>query len=166
LGGPQAGIIIGKKRLVEKIAGNHLARALRCDKLVYAALEATLRLYLRPDSLPQHLPVAAMLTISQEELTRRAKIIQAQIHSPDLQVDIVETFAQMGSGALPLEKIPSIALKITSPRQSPMKLAEKLRRHTPPIIGYIQDEALLLNLRTVREDELGIIQEALNTLNL
>ena len=67
----------------------------------------------------------------------------------------------MGSGALPLEKIPSIALQITSPEISPLKIAARFRGGNPPIVGYIQDDAFFLNLRTVREDEIPLIQEAL-----
>lgn len=161
LGGPQAGIIIGKKKWLEKIKKNHLARALRCDKLILAALEATLRLYLQPATLPQRLPVVALLTVSREELLRRGETLRAQVKNPALRIEVVETHSQMGSGALPLEKIPSAALKIVSSKFSPGKLAGALRRNDPPIIGYIEEDALLLNLRTVREDELGMIEEAL-----
>jgi L-seryl-tRNA(Ser) seleniumtransferase len=165
LGGPQAGIIIGKKNWLDKIKKNHLARALRCDKLIYSALEATLRLYLQPDTLPQTLPVAAMLTLSQEELRRRGESLKDKLKNAFLKIEVVETYSQMGSGALPLEKIPSIALKITSPKISAIKLSAALRSFNPPIVGYVQDEALFLNLRTVREDELEIIQKALTELN-
>lgn len=164
LGGPQAGIIIGKKKWLDKIKKNHLARALRCDKLIFSTLEATLRLYLQPDTLPQTLPVAAMLTLSQEELRRRGESLKREIKNVSLVIEVVETYSQMGSGALPLEKIPAVALKITSPKTSPIKLSEKLRNGDPPIVGYVQDEALYLNLRTVREDELELIKEALRML--
>jgi L-seryl-tRNA(Ser) seleniumtransferase len=164
LGGPQAGIIIGKRKWLDKIKKNHLARALRCDKLIYSALEATLRLYLQPDTLPQTLPVAAMLTLSLPELRKRAETIKSKVKNPHLTIEIVETYSQMGSGALPLEKIPSIAVKITSPKISTLKLSAALRSHNPPVVGYVQDEALFLNLRTVREDELPIIQGALTNI--
>lgn len=161
LGGPQAGIIIGKKKWLDEIKKNHLARALRCDKLIFSALEATLRLYLQPDTLPETLPVAAMLKITPEDLKQRAAVLVSGISNGSLKIEVVDTYSQMGSGALPLEKIPSVALKITSPKISPIKLSEKLRNGNPPIVGYVQDEALFLNLRTVREDELGIIRAAL-----
>lgn len=161
LGGPQAGIILGKKRLLQKIRKNPLNRALRCDKLILAALEATLRLYLRPADLPNRLPVAAMLTVTVEELQRRAAEVIRRCGRHSLKVISVAADSQMGSGALPLEKIPSVALRITSPKKSPLKLAEKFRAFDPPICGYVQDEALLLNLRTVREDELPAIAAAI-----
>jgi L-seryl-tRNA(Ser) seleniumtransferase len=120
---------------------------------------------LQPDTLPQTLPVAAMLTLSQEELRRRGESLKDKLKNASLKIEIVETYSQMGSGALPLEKIPSIALKITSPKISAIKLSAALRSFNPPIVGYVQDEALFLNLRTVREDELEIIQKALTELN-
>ncbi len=162
LGGPQAGIIIGKKKWLDKIKKNHLARALRCDKLIFAALEATLRLYLQPETLPQNLPVAALLTISPAELLRRGEMLRARVKNPALRIEVVETDSQVGSGALPLEKIPSAALKIVSSTISPAQLAGALRRNDPPIIGYLEEEALFLNLRTVREEELEILVQALN----
>jgi len=164
LGGPQAGIIIGKKKWLDKIKKNHLTRALRCDKLIFAALEATLRLYLQPETLPQNLPAAALLTLSREELLRRGETLRAQVKNPALRLEVVETDSQVGSGALPLEKIPSAALKIVSPTISPAKLAAALRRHDPPVIGYIEEEALFLNLRTVRNEEMEILVQALNRL--
>ncbi|RMH77758.1 MAG: L-seryl-tRNA(Sec) selenium transferase [Calditrichaeota bacterium] len=164
LGGPQAGIILGKRRYVQKIRRNHLTRALRCDKLILAALEATLRLYLEPEKLPQRLPIAGLLTVSRETLHRRGERLCSEVTSAHLHLEVVEAFAQMGSGALPLEKIPSVAVKVTSSRFSPLKLAEKLRRHHPPIVGYVQEDAFFLNLRTVREDELETLTKALNSL--
>lgn len=164
LGGPQAGIIAGKKVFLDKIRKNHLARALRCDKLIYAAMEATLRLYLQPENLPQQLPVAAMLNCSPETLRRRAETVAAHLDGSSLNIAVVETFSQMGSGALPLEQIPSIALKITANGISPVRLSQRLRANDPPITGYVQEDALFLNLRTIREDELPLVEAALRNL--
>ncbi len=164
LGGPQAGIIMGKKEYLRRIKKNHLTRALRCDKLIYAALEATLRLYLNPDQLPGTLPVARMLTTSMETLTRRAQAIKKQLASSKLEIEVVETYSQMGSGALPLEKIPSVAVRVKAPGLSVNRLAKQLREYSPPIISYVQDDALFLNLRTVRDDEDEMIVEALRGL--
>ncbi len=164
LGGPQAGIIAGKQKYLQKIRKNHLTRALRCDKLVLSALEATLRLYLQPEKLPKILPTAQLLTTPVAVLRQRAEAIKIQINNAVLSIEIVETFSQVGSGALPLEKLPSIALRVTSLRFSSKKLAEKLREYSPPIVGYVQDDALLLNLRTVRGDEVDLIVAALEGL--
>jgi len=136
LGGPQAGIIIGKKKYIDKIKKNHLLRALRCDKLTYALLDATLRFYLNPDGLPEKLPVAKMLTLSQEELNRRADYIIKNISYLPLIAEVVETYSQMGSGTT---------------------LAKKLRLLNPSILGYLEQDYFYLNLRTVREDELNLI---------
>ncbi|RMF61478.1 MAG: L-seryl-tRNA(Sec) selenium transferase, partial [Calditrichaeota bacterium] len=164
LGGPQAGIILGKKKFLTKIKKNHLTRALRCDKLIFAALEATLRLYLSPENLPTQLPVARMLTTTSQELWDRAKKIKSALNNTRLEVAVLESFSQMGSGALPLEKIPSVIIKIFSKKTSANRLAKKLREFSPPIIGYVQDDALLLNLRTVRKDEDSILIEALRSI--
>ncbi len=160
-GGPQAGIIVGQKSYLQKIRKHHLARALRCDKLILAALEATVRLHLQPETLRETLPTVRLLSESVETLRARAEWLQNQLMAAGLRVEIVESFAQVGSGAMPLEKLPSVALRITSPRSPAEKLAKNLRRHQPPVIGYVQDDALMLDLRTVREDELETVAMAL-----
>ena len=165
LGGPQTGIIAGKKRFVEKIRKHHLARALRCDKLILAALAETLRLYLQPETLTETLPAAKLLSMEVEKIQQVAEHIVQQINNPAIQLDIIETVSQVGSGALPLEQLPSIAVRIFSANgTSADQLSQRLRENEPPVIGYIQDDALLLNLRTVREDEVPIIIRALNSL--
>jgi L-seryl-tRNA(Ser) seleniumtransferase len=164
LGGPQSGIIIGKGEFIEKIRKNHLARALRCDKLTFAALEATLKLYLDPEALPHKLPIISMLNVSLNQLKKRAELIKERIKSKHLQIDIRKTNSQMGSGTLPLIEIPSMALLIQSKKYSANKLAAKLRENQPPIIGYIRDDFCFLNLRTIREDELPLVIKALNKL--
>lgn len=165
LGGPQAGIIAGTKSYIERIRKHPLTRAMRCDKLIYAAMEATLRLYLQPESLPEKLPVATMLNVSLETLRQRGNQLKAALSDTSLQVDVVDADSQMGSGALPLEKIPSVALKVSAAKQSPSRLAKKLRMHQPPIAAYVQDDTLLLNLRTIREDELPVVKQALEALD-
>lgn len=165
LGGPQSGIILGKKQFVEKIKKNHLARALRCDKLTFAVLEATLKLYLNGRKLADELPTISMLKLSVNELKKRANQIKSEVKADHLELDIQETHSQMGSGALPLIEIPSIALSIVSEKYPPQKIATALRENQPPIIGYIKDDRFLLNLRTVREDELPIIIKALSKLS-
>lgn len=164
LGGPQAGIIIGKKAFIQKIRRNHLLRALRCDKLTYALLDATLRLYLNPDDLPGELPLAKMLTTPVEELKNRAKELAEQLRGLPLRTEVVETFSQMGSGALPLEKIPSVALKIIPDNLSLNRLARQLRLGNPAVIGYIDDDSFFINLRTVREDELPQVAERIKAI--
>lgn len=162
LGGPQSGIIIGKRELITKIKKNNLTRALRCDKMTYAVLEDTLRCYLQPETLTEKIPFYTMLSVTMDELGRRAGRIQKEVQSSHLQLEIVDAGSQVGSGALPLEKIPSVAVKVRSKKYSPNTLAAKLRRAQPPLIGNIKEDALHLNLRTVREDEIELIVKALN----
>jgi L-seryl-tRNA(Ser) seleniumtransferase len=157
LGGPQAGIIIGRNEYIKKIKKNHLLRALRCDKLTYALLDATLRMYLEPDELKNNLPVAKILNENREILHARGNKIVSKLSQFSLQMEMVDTFSQMGSGALPLEKIPSVALKIVPFGISVSKFSKLMRTDEPIIIGYIENEAYLLNMRTIREDELDQI---------
>jgi L-seryl-tRNA(Ser) seleniumtransferase len=159
LGGPQAGIIIGKKHFINKIKKNHLLRALRCDKLTYALLDVTLRLYLQKEQLKDVLPVARMLIQSKEDLAARGNTLIQSLAGLPLQKDLVETFSQMGSGALPLEKIPSLAVKLSPQKMSISKFNQNLRRNEPLIIGYIEKEACFLNLLTIRDDEIPLIVE-------
>lgn len=161
-GGPQAGVIVGKKAYIQRIKKNPLTRALRCDKLTYAALEATLRLYVNPAQLPKTLPVVEMLTRSVAELDSMGKEIIRQVgSSAAFKMELTEAESQMGSGTLPLESIPSRALTVRSASRSPHKLAEMLRKHSPPIIGYVKDDLLWLNLRSVLPDESAHIVSAL-----
>ncbi len=161
LGGPQAGIILGKSTYLKKIKKNHLTRALRCDKLTYAALAATLRAYLEPEKLAENLPVYRMLATPLKQLEARAGWVRRQLLDTPLKIAIVETESQMGSGALPLEVIPSIALQIMLPGRSPNWLSTQLRAHNPPVVGYVQQGALMMNLRTVPEDDLPVLVDAL-----
>jgi L-seryl-tRNA(Ser) seleniumtransferase len=164
LGGPQAGIIIGRQEYIKKIKKNHLLRALRCDKLTYALLDATLRLYLVPDDLKINLPVAKMLNENRETLQTRGMNIITQLKKLPLQIEMVDSYSQMGSGALPLEKIPSVALKIIPSSISVSKFARQMRTKEPIIVGYIENEAFFLNLRTIRDDETSHIISKINQL--
>ena len=164
LGGPQAGVIAGKRTYIDKIRKNHLARALRCDKLVYAAMEATLRLYLQPAKLTDRLPVARMLGVGPEALRRRADAICAAIGNGTLQAQAVEATSQVGSGAFPLHRIPSIAIQLTSSGLSPNALASRLRQNSIPVIGYIKEEQLLINLRTVFPEDDELLIDALSAI--
>ncbi len=159
LGGPQAGIIIGKKKYLQKIRKNHLLRALRCDKLTYSALEATLRIYLAPEKLPESLPVAVMLKVTVSELHRRAGEFAEMLDGLPLEIQISNTFSQMGSGALPLERIPSLAVSIKPRKMSVNSFARRMRQQEPPVVGYIEDDFFRLNFRTIRPDEIPVIAE-------
>jgi len=158
LGGPQAGLIAGRKALVARINRNPLKRALRMDKLRLAALEAVLRLYADPDRLRERLPTLAWLTRSAEEIGRLADRVLPAVRSAlggSFEVERVECRSQIGSGSLPVDLLPSVALALR-PRGAGKRsgrtlnaLAAALRALPVPVIGRIQDGALLLDLRTL-----------------
>ena len=164
LGGPQCGIIIGKKKYVDKIRKHHLMRAMRCDKITLTALSATLRHYLLPSELPLHLPAHAMLTISLAELSRRAEMVYQNIKNSNIQVEILDADSQIGSGALPLKTIPSIAVAVSGPANCE-EYQKQLRNFRTPIIAYIRNDRLLINLRTVFESDINELIDALNSLH-
>lgn len=160
LGGPQCGILVGKREAIEKVRTNPLMRALRCDKLTYAALEATLKLYLNPKRLREVHPTLRMLTESVSVLKRRGRQLVKRLDAVDgIQVELVDSTAQTGSGALPLEEIPSVAVAIACDGVD--KLASQLRKNEPSVVGYVRDDRLLLDVRTLWSDDLKVIEEAI-----
>jgi len=152
LGGPQAGIVVGKREMIAKLKTNALKRALRCDKLTLAALSATLRLYLRSGNLAAEIPTLRFLTrtVAQMRLmASRARDILSDRLGADFQCEIIESTSQIGSGALPTEELPTIAIRVTHPKISANSIAEILRRARPPIIGRIAGDGFQLDLRTI-----------------
>ena len=152
LGGPQAGVAVGRSELVRKMRANALRRALRCDKLTLAALEATLRLYLRAGDLAAMLPTLRYLSRSVGELeliAERAREILADRLGSDFLLEVVPAFSQIGSGAQPTEEIPSRAVRVTHPELTPERIAAMFRAARPPVIGRIADDAFLLDVRAV-----------------
>ena len=167
LGGPQAGIVVGRRALVERCRKNPLNRALRIDKLTLAALEATLRLYEEPERALREIPTLRMLTEPEAEVRRRAQrcfraLPPAVRHA--LGARLVNDRAQVGGGALPTVELPTVALALGSPAHAPEALDARLRAGQPPIIGRIADDRLLLDFRTVGDDENGMIVTALKAL--
>ena len=150
LGGPQAGVIVGKRALIDRIKRNPLKRALRCDKLTLAALSATLRLYLRSADLASELPTLRFLGRSIGEirsLAPRVRDILAERLGPEFKIEIVEASSAVGSGALPEQELPTVAVAVTHRAKSPNSIAAMFRRAR--IIGRIADDAFQLDLRTV-----------------
>jgi len=164
LGGPQAGIIAGSAELIGKIRRSPLKRALRCDKLTLAALEAVLRLYADPQTLVQRVPTLRLLTRSQEQIRQGAEALLPALQAwagEDFVVDLCEVHSQIGSGSLPLETLPSAALRLRSRngnRRSRSRelrqLAERLRGLPYPVIGRIAEDSLLLDCRCVEDTRL------------
>jgi L-seryl-tRNA(Ser) seleniumtransferase len=151
LGGPQAGIILGKASFVARLRKNPFARAMRVDKLTLSALEATLRLYLEPERAFRQIPVLAMLTEAVGQIESRAHAIVTAVRGGGVEAEVVASSASVGGGAFPTAQIPSFAVALSSNAKS---FEERLRRGDPPVVGRINDDKLLLDLRSVfpRED--------------
>ena len=154
LGGPQAGLVVGKRELVAKLKSNPLKRALRCGKLTLAALSATLRLYLRSADLGLSIPALRLLrrTVGElEAMAGRARAILLERLGDEFQIEIVASSSQIGSGALPTEELETRVLRLSHPRLSADAIARYFRGARPPIIGRIKDGAFQLDLRTVED---------------
>ena len=153
LGGPQAGIIVGRRALLETIRQHALMRALRADKLVYAALEATLLEY-ATERARRSVPVAAMIGATTESLRARGRRIAEQLATiPRMAIAITEGESVIGGGTTPGLTIPSCLLSVRIEGCSSGNLEALLRQSTPPVVGRIEQDALLLDLRTVQPDE-------------
>lgn len=166
LGGPQAGLIVGKKPILDRIRQNPLARALRIDKMTLAALEATLRLYRDEEKAVRIIPTLRMLTMSRDEIANRASRLAeslSKIGDSRLQISLVELSSKAGGGALPLLNLPSRCLRLTIQGISVNTLEKNMRRNSPPIIGRIEDDGFVVDPRTLLEDDLPIIRSAFET---
>ncbi len=167
LGGPQAGILVGKAAAIERCRRHPLFRALRPGRMIYAALEATLRLYLTEEAETlRRVPVLARLTASPEELEERARGLAARLRSmasKGLEVTVVKSEAQAGSGSLPDAKVASWAVRLTAKDRSARQLAAQLRSGQPAVIGRLHDGCLLLDLRSLALEEIEPLAEAVVT---
>jgi len=164
LGGPQAGIIVGKKDMLEKIKKNPLNRALRIDKFTLAALEATLMHYLVPETAPQKLRALKALTESPATVKKRALKLMTRLRKENLdalQFSLREDFAVAGGGSLPTQKIPTTLVGIKSGKIPAGKMEEKLRKVEVPVVVRTDKDEILVDLRTVAEDEFAFIIEGL-----
>jgi len=167
LGGPQAGIIVGKKPVIDRLKRNPLARALRIDKMTLAALEATLRLYRDEKKAVRLIPTLRMLTMGLDEIAATAARLAEdlrQIGDPRLQINLSDLSSRAGGGALPLLELPSKGLRIMIQGLSANKLEKHMRRNTPPIIGRIEDDGFVMDPRTLQDDDLPIIRSAFENL--
>ena len=154
LGGTQAGIIVGKKEWIAQLQAHPLKRVLRCDKVILAGLEATLRLYLQPEKLTETLPTLHLLTQSMDVLKEKAEQLKARLANrlKDYQVEIEESFAQIGSGSQPMATIPSIAVTIAEKTEAKLTaLLAMFKALEQPIIGRIEKGKIWLDLRSVAD---------------
>lgn len=160
LGGPQAGLILGKRELVERIRKNPLNRALRIDKLTLAALEATLRMYWDPSIALQRIPTLQMMATSDKRVRQRARRLARRINKEaprGLRAQIRPDLSRVGGGSLPLLQLPTWVVGIQMEDVSAVRLNRAFREATPPVIVRIQKEEVLLDLRTVRDDEVSVL---------
>ena len=150
LGGPQCGIVVGKRTHVERILKHPLMRALRVDKLTLAALAATLEAYQDPQLAERTIPLLALLATSLANLRNRAERLAPQISATGVcTAAVIEDEAYLGGGSVPAQAIPTICLALTSSSQTAAQLAAALRAGTPAVMGRIQENRLLLDLRSV-----------------
>ena len=161
LGGAQSGLIVGRQEVVEKIRKHPLYRALRVDKLISAALEATLESFRREVAL-QEIPVLKMLSMTEVELQERAgKFVERFGDNSDMRVEIIEGNSVVGGGSAPLVQPPTTLLAVTHQKMSADKLEESLRSSNPPVIVRILEDKVLIDLRTVSEPEEAKLLEVL-----
>jgi len=163
LGGPQAGIILGKKELIDGIKANPLNRALRIDKLTLAALESTLIAYLSEGGAIQEIPTLRMLTIPLEELRKRARRLERLLkgETDKAIIAMISEHSQVGGGSLPLQNLPTWAVALKPHKARVEALEAELRNQAPPIIARISDDQLILDLRTIPADELRTVAQGI-----
>jgi L-seryl-tRNA(Ser) seleniumtransferase len=162
LGGPQAGLVVGRADLVKQLKDNPLARCVRLDKLSLAALNATLRSFLDPDNAWRDIPVLAMLARPEAELTAAAEALAGALRAAvpgRLHAEVLAARAAVGGGALPLAGLATRAVAVTVDGTSPDRLERRLRAGTPPVLVRIQNDRVLFDLRTISPSELAVLPD-------
>jgi L-seryl-tRNA(Ser) seleniumtransferase len=160
LGGPQAGLISGTSALIARMRSNSLFRALRVDKLIYAALEATLLAYLRHDH--DAIPALRMMRLSKEAIGERARALAASVNPLKIKIEIIDGESLLGGGAAPSSVLPTRLLALSCEGRSADELAKGLRNSERPVISRVEEGRVLLDLRTVFPGQDALIASALN----
>lgn len=161
LGGPQAGIIVGKKEYIEQMKKNQLTRALRVDKMTLAALEATLKLYLDEKEALEQIPTLHMISLSKERLLGKADVFKTRLSDLDFKITIAEDKAEVGGGSYPASYLDSVVVKLEHPKLSATDIERRLLEVEIPIITRIKDNELIFDMRTLRTREFDLVKEAL-----
>lgn len=165
LGGPQAGIIVGKKEYIDLCKRNPLNRALRIDKFTIAALESVLRYYIDEKDAVKNIPTLRMITMKKEEIENKAKLLKDKIDelslNKEIKIDMVDLVSQVGGGSMPLEELPSKGISLHLENYSANKMEEFFRNYKIPIIARISDNVIYFDLRTVEIEEIEIIVDAI-----
>jgi L-seryl-tRNA(Ser) seleniumtransferase len=159
LGGPQAGMLSGRSDLIARMRANSLFRALRVDKLTYAALEATLLAYVKGDH--DAIPALRMMRLSKDEIGQRADALAEKINPSRLSLEVIDGESVIGGGAAPSSVLPTRLLAIACEGMSADELSSSLRAAEPPIIARVEDGRVLLDLRTVFPEQDQAIVKAL-----
>lgn len=168
LGGPQAGILVGKKELVSRIQKNPLNRAMRIDKLTLLALEETLRLYRDEESALRHIPTLNMIFQSVETLRARARGLRrriGRIDSENFTVTLGDGNSKTGGGALPLLDLPTCLVALVPGRMSAHEIESRLRASDPPVVARVENDRVLLDVRTIQDRELRILAQTVRDLS-
>lgn len=164
LGGPQAGIIVGKNSYIEKIKNNPMTRALRVDKFTIAMLDAVLTEYLNKENVVNNIPILKNLTLNKDDIYKKANTLLEVLGDTNVELRILETQSQAGGGSMPLLEIPSYAIGIKSKVLTPHDIEIKFREFETPIIGRISHDVFLLDLRTIEKEDFEMIKEAITCL--
>jgi len=167
LGGPQAGIVVGRKQYIDLLQRHPLNRAVRIDKMTLAALEATLRHYLEPSAAVEAIPGLRMLTASVRDVNRRAQRLVRSLKDTlpaDWAIGVQDDVSEVGAGALPLTKIPTRVVTVRSRHVSASEIERRFRQQNPAVVGRIQQGTFFLDMRTVQDHELPEIIQAFRRL--
>lgn len=160
LGGPQAGIIIGKSEHINTMKKHPLNRAFRIDKFTIAALEGTMKMYLSEEKAVASIPTLKLLTQGIEEIHSRAETLMeklSRVNTEGLKMEIADEHSQVGGGSMPLERIPTKAVKLSSQTVNIGRLEKRLRQLDTPIVTRLYKDSLYMDMRTVRDEEVDII---------
>lgn len=166
LGGPQAGIIVGKKEYIERIKSNQLTRAFRVDKFTISALEAIFRYYLDEDVAVEEIPTLKMLSITLGELEEKARelkeLLDIKLKDENINITIEDSYSEVGGGSLPLEKLPTKSIVLSLENLSIQKLENNLRKNNIPIIVRLYRDKIYMDLRTIKREEFNTIGEGVS----
>ena len=167
IGGPQGGMIVGRKDLIARIRSHPMYRALRVGKMTLTALEATLRLFLAPERLAQTHPTYAMLSKSLPDMERQAGGIAERIRAlpVDWRADVTRERSYLGGGSLPASHLDAAAVQLSHPTLGAGALAAALRSGTPSVVAHVADERVLLNMRTISDEEGDLVVEAVSQIS-
>lgn len=164
LGGPQAGIILGKKEYIDRIKKNPMNRAMRIDKFTLAGLESILRMYLDEQKALENIPTLAMIAASVDVLNRRARRLAARIrkNAPEgSRISVLDTVSRVGGGAMPEQNLASRAVVIEPSGKTINQLENQLRKQDVPVVGRVEENRLILDMRTVADNEVRLLSDCI-----